>query len=291
MKSRKNIILSLLSGLLLLASCGSDAGDPVMYFVEAEGFQSKDTMLMVGDSAKIGLYLEWNGKNDLLNLEVAVSGVFIRNLAVEQNRGEYAINLVKDASQKEEWQFTLTDTKNHAVSKSITFTKDPNSVFGGVIGYQHVVLGTQSNPINPGFLDLGSPEIYDLGNAFVNQSEVDLLLYYDISAAALVLASPGANIPDDIYTGDKRPQVWETRNHTALMLSGFSADDFSKFVHDGHILTAFDPESTAELVSPLAEGQVYLFKTTSGLYGGLLINTLTGGIDGQADFSLIIQDK
>lgn len=283
--------LLIAGAVVVLSSCFRDAGDPVLEFVEGPGLVSADTMLMVGDTAKVGLLLKWNGKDDLTNLEVSVSDLLMSDYPVERNEGEYRFDLEKSASEREEWAFTLIDRKKHRVTRRITLTKDPNSLYGGVVAYQDITMGTQANPTLPGFLGLDGPSLYNESSAFINQAAVDCLVYYHPSDGGVSLACPAAGLPESVYDGDNGLASWQTRNTTLFMLSAYTPEQFSKFFHDGFLLTAFDEAAASDQVHQIAENQVYLFRDHAGRLGGLLVESVTSLIDGQAVFSIIMQEQ
>ncbi len=275
--------------VFLSSSCEKNMGDPSLSFLEADGFVSNDTMLMVGDTITVGVIIESNGTNNLQSLEVLVSDLLLNTYTLDQARGEYSFKIMKSTSQEEIWEFVLADSKGNRVSKQLSLTKDPNSIYGGILSY-NIKLGAQSNPNIPGFLAFNGPVLYDINSAFLHQSEIDLVYYFD-ETDKHVLASPGANIPEGIFSGGNTIDTWTTIRTTNYILSDYTEEDFEGFFHDGFILQNYTPDMTKRKAKNLTVGDVYILQNEDGLMGAFCVKSVEGTFDGEIEISLILQDK
>jgi len=275
--------------VFLSSSCEKNMGDPSISFLEADGFVSIDTMLMVGDTVTLGVIIESNGTNNLQSLELLVSDQLLKTYTLDEDRGEYSFKIMKSASQEEVWEFILADSKGNRVSKKLTLTKDPNSIYGGILSY-NIKLGAQNNPIIPGFIAFTGPVLYDINSAFLHQSEIDLVYYYD-ETDEHVLASPGANIPEGIFSGDNTIDTWATIRTTQYILSDYTEEDFEGFFHDSFIIQNFDTDKAKRKAKNLTVGDVYIIQNEDGLMGAFCVKGVEGTVDGEIEISLILQDK
>jgi len=275
--------------IFLSSSCEKNMGDPSISFLDYEGFLSVDTMLMVGDTVTVGVIIESNGTNNLQSLEVLVSDQLLNTYTLDQDKGEYSFKIMKSASEEEIWEFVLADSKGNRASKKLTLTKDPNSIIGGILSYD-IKLGAQDSPITPGFLAFNGPVLYDINSAFLHQSEIDILYYYDESDEH-VLASPGASIPEGIFTGGITIDTWTTTRTTRFILTDYSEENFNSFFHDGFIIQNYNADKAKRKAKKLTAGDVYIMQNEDGLMGAFCIKSVEGTVDGEISISLILQDK
>ncbi|MEA1878108.1 MAG: hypothetical protein U9N86_14765 [Bacteroidota bacterium] len=284
-----NSFVYILIAFSVFISCQKDMGPPNISFVEGEGFLSQDTMLMVGDTIKIGVVLEWNETDKLRTLDVYASEQLLQSYHLDIiDRGEYSFNLMKSFSEEELWKFTLIDEKGNEASASIVLSKDPNSIYGPVKYFDDIRLGAQNNVFIPGFLSLSGALRYDLEGAFQNQETVDLIYYHSDDDQACV-TSPGANIQSGIFSGDASPENWSTRNTTRFIKTEITPEQFENIFHDGLIIPLYSDEDAKRKAKELIIDNVYVFKTESGLFGAFLVKSLDGTHDGEIGLGIKIQ--
>lgn len=286
-----NSFVYILIAFSVFSSCQKDMGPPGISFVEGEGFLSHDTMLMVGDTIKIGVVLEWNGTDQLRTLDVYASEQLLQSYHVDIfDRGEYSFNLLKSFSEEEIWKFTLIDEKGNEASASIVLSKDPNSNYGPVKYFDDIRLGAQNNVFIPGFLSLSGALSYDLEGAFQNQETVDLLYYHSDDDQACI-TSPGANIQSGIFSGDASLENWTTRNTTGFIKTDMTPEQFDNIFHDGLLIPFYSNEEAKRKAKELIIDDVYVFKTESGLFGAFLVKSLDGTHDGEIVLGIKIQGE
>ncbi|MBT3241660.1 MAG: hypothetical protein HN352_00815 [Bacteroidetes bacterium] len=290
MKIRNRFILALLIPVLYLgfSSCEKDGGLPTIRLTSTGSFVSADTMLMVGDSIEIGIEVVWNGVNDLKKMEIAINGQLASTSEISINQTQFQITIVKGLDDLETWTFSVFDDKNNLAELDLVLTKDPNSLFGPIKYFDAIRLGAQDNFNIPGFLGIETTNFFDIESAFLNQSSVDMLFYYDESDKACI-ASPGANIGEDIIGGSYSLANWNTRNTSEFIQTELSAAEFDGIFHDGLFITQFDADLAKRKAKLLEVGHVYLFQTESGLLGIFYVKQLINGVDGEIEIAIKVQ--
>lgn len=278
-----------LIGVFALFSCEKNMGPPSLSFIEGGDFLTHDTVLMVGDTVTVGVLIEWNGLNKIKSLEVEVGGQLLNTYSLDLDRGEFSFKLMKSASPEEVWKFTIFDSKGNKDSKSITFTKDPNSIYGAVVSYETLRLGAQNNELVPGFFSFSDATSYNLESAFNNQSQIDLVYYFEAPDSS-VLGSPGANIANTLFTGSFAFDNWTSKNTTLFVKTDLKTTDFDNLFHDGLIIRQYQETSAKRKAKNLKVGDVYVFKTQTGLFGAFLVKALEGSHDGSIEVGLKIQE-
>jgi len=286
-----SILAFILITLFGISSCQKDMGPPSISFVEGDGFVNKDTILMVGDTITVGVVLEWNGTDQLRTLDVYVSEQLMQSYHLDiLDRGEYSFKLMKSFSEEEIWKFTLIDEDGNQGSISIVLSKDPNSINGPVKYFNIVKLGAQNNIFFPGFLSFLGPLSYNLEGAFQNQEAIDLIYYYGDDDQACI-ASPDANLQSGIFSGDAAIENWTTKNSTRFIKTEMTPVQFENIFHDGLIIPFYSDENAIPKAKDLNIGDVYVFKTGSGLFGAFLVKGLEGTHDGEIEIGVKIQGE
>jgi hypothetical protein len=284
---RKIIIALVVSAVLV--SCGKEHGDPALKLVEDTGFVSKDTVLKVNDSIRVKLEAEWNGF-DLLNLfEIRVNDEKVSTQSLNVEGAVFTLTLTKGTAETEIWDFLVSDKRGNSDKVTLVLTKDPNSLYGEVIQISPIVLGFQKSLSKPGLIGFSTNQTFNLDQAYLNQSKIDLLGYFDNTTEA-TLASPGSDIPESIFSGSRNPVLWTTRNTTRFLKVNLQESDFNAVINDVTIINSWSESQSVNKASHLTRGDVYLFRLESGRKGILLIKKVNSGEDGDIEFSVKIQD-
>jgi hypothetical protein len=170
-------------------------------------------------------------------------------------------------------------------------TKDPNSEFGAIKHYGPVVLGAQNNIVKPSFISFqdNTGTIYNLDQAFVNQSKIELIYYYNTTTLA-TLAGPGSDIPNDLYPGARSISLWATRNEAKFLKSTIKAEDFNAISTDAVIVNGWSEVLSVTKATPLQANDVWLVKLKSGRKGAILVKRVASGEDGELEFHIKIQE-
>lgn len=284
-------ILIMMIASLFISSCQKDMGPPSLSFIEGEGFLSQDTILMVGDTVIVGLRLDWNGVNKLQTLEVYAGEFLLQSYSLtDMDSGEYSFKLMKSPSDEEIWKFTLIDKKGNRGSLSIKLEKDPASIYGSVLSYNNLILGAQSNLITPGFIGFSNLSVFSLDVAFENQELIDMVYYFD-EIDMISIASPSANIDSSIFSGSSALDNWTVKNTTGFLKTDLTSEEFEAIFHDGIILNEYSEEKAKRKAKNLEIGDVYVFKTESGLMGAFSVINIEGTDDGEITLNIKLQGE
>ncbi len=288
----KSTSLSVIASLLvasLLSGCGKDNGNPTIRFSNASGWMAKDTMLQVYDSVKVAIEADWNGFDQLNLLEIRLNGDKVNTQSMKSESAIFIVSLTKSTLESELWEFIISDKRGNSAQVDLTLTKDPNSEYGNVIEISPILLGAQKSLAKPGLFGFQSNQYFTLEQAFPNQGKIDLLFYSDNSTQS-TLASPGADIPENVFTGSRNPVLWNVRNLSRFLKISYTEADFNKVLTDAPILNGWSETQSVTKAGTLKAGDVYLFKLQSGRKGILLVKRIIAGEDGEVEFSVRIQD-
>ncbi|MCD6332361.1 MAG: hypothetical protein J7L89_03725 [Bacteroidales bacterium] len=282
------IPLFLLAVLSLTCSCHKEKGTLSITFSKDDPFVYQDKMVGLGDTVRVRLVMEWNGSELLHLLEVTVNDQQVQAAILDVESANFDLTMEKGPEDEEVWKFVLTDAGGYKATLTLTLTLDPNSGFGQIKYYESLTLGAQANTGRAGFFSVSSGTLYNLLSAFQNQSEVDLLCYYDENDK-MVLSSPGANLDQSVFQGLQNVVLWPTRNTTYFIKTTMTTTDFDQVVHDGPIREAYTNNDPKRKAKKLAVDDIYAFKLNNGKLGLLKVTAVTNGIDGEVTFSLKAQ--
>lgn len=289
MKKIISIALTIGLALTVFYSCQKNYGDPMLAFKTGNGWVGRDTILKVTDTIKVGIEADWNGHDLLKSLEIRLNDELAGLQEIGNESANYNITLIKGAQETEVWEFLLSDAGDNTTSKKLTLTKDPNSLYGGVIYFSAIVLGAQNNTGKAGFLSFATNNTYRLDQAYINQDKIDMLCYYD-GTVFTTLASPGSDIPESIFAGQKNVINWTTKNKTYFVKTSLKEADFLGVNTDAPIINAWKDTGASLKASDLKVGDVYLFKLNDGKKGMFLVKRLISFEDGEVEFAVKIQD-
>lgn len=275
---------------LLIISCKKDNGDPTIKFVTGPGFTGKDTIIKVNYTLTVSLEVNWNGTDVLETLDVKPNDVSIQTFTVSGEKANFNLNILKGTDEKEKWTFVIIDVKGNQSGITLNLTKDPNSEFGGINYYNSVVIGTPNNTAKGGFISLQTQPatIYTLEGAFTNQAKIDLLFYSD-PATNSTLASPGSDIPDNLYPGARNISLWSVRNQSRFLKSAMTVSDFNAIANDAAIVNAWTDTGSALKAGDLKADDIWLIKLQSGKKGAILVKRIISGDAGEIEFAIKIQ--
>jgi hypothetical protein len=279
------LIISLAFGIY---SCDKEKLKPVAYLVDEPGYQNKDTILAVGDTIKVLIEYTWNGKHKIKNLEVTVNDKSVGAYVINDEQGQFSLSLIKGLDENETWDFKLIDDDGNYIIVTLNLTKDPNSLYNGITYFDSIILGAQSNVSINGFMSMSHLSYYTIDGAFRNQSDIDFFFYYDSNDKA-TMASPGADIPEEVFSGDQAPGNWSTRNVTLFHKIDITSIEFYGMYHDGYLIENFDPNLALKKAINLAVGDMYLFQMENGKKGLIYILSVDQEKDGKIDMAIKIQ--
>jgi len=276
---------------LLIISCKKNNGDPTIKFVPGPGFTGKDTMMMVADTLPITIEVNWNGTDVLKTLDVKQNDVSITTIAMDGETATFNLDILKEADETEKWAFVIIDIKGNQSGINLTLTKDPNSEFGAIQYYSSIPLGAQNNTVKDGFISFQTqPDatIYNIINAFTNAAKIDIF-YYSDQATNSTLASPGSDIPDNLYPGSRNISLWSVHTVSRFLKSAMTVQDFNAITNDAAIVNAWSDTRSVSIAGDLKTNDIWLVKLQSGKKGAILVNRIVAGDDGEIEFAIKIQ--
>ena len=284
----KKIYFLLLAIIIGFAACNNEDDpkpDPTISFLTSTGYTFEDANLEEGDSIFIGIKAVSNGSDKLVSLEISVYNQTVDMIELDDLQVERTFIITKGAAPEEEWTFEVTDNGGKTASVSITFTR----VYGSIVTNNSVVLGAQNNSTSGSFYSTEEDDVYMQGAAFTNQELIDIIYYYDATDLN-TLASPGANIGDDVFTGTSGLANWTTLNETFYYKTSISVAQFDAVTNDSLISISYNNEESKRKAKNLAVGDVYSFKTAAGKLGLIKIIAVNGEATGDLEFAIKMED-
>jgi hypothetical protein len=268
---------------------------PTIQFITDSGFVYKDTILKTGDKYRIGIICKGRSYkityfNYTLTNEKGKSSVDSGMNSIEFR---WETVLTKGSSKSDIWAFYVRDREsNSSDTIRIKISIDSNSVYGKINSVPEVVLGAQSNSAYPEFYSVQNFQTFNAIQAYQNQSKIDLVYYYDpITGDNNSIASPGANIDSNLFSGPYPIQWWIVKNTTRFELSSISTSEFNASSNDSLILAnTFPFASGKRKAKNLVKDNIYSFVTQSGIKGIFKVNDVSGTDAGFIKISLKIQD-
>ena len=193
--------------LISISACTKKSDDtlPIISFLRGSGYFSEDSIVKTGQPITIGI--EATGEDEAITnlvlkmespngIETALdSGLYTSHL-------RFTRNIVFGAGNWEKWTFTVMDKNRKKASLSIRFTRDTASVFGSIVSYPSIFLGTQHNQGTGQFLLTGNGSVVTETAAFSVQELVNIILYYgdlQIPETYYTLSSPNETDAPNYY--------------------------------------------------------------------------------------------
>lgn len=274
----------------LLLGCAKENGNPTIKFIPGPGFTGKDTIIRVNYTLPVSLEVNWNGSDVLELLDVRFNDESLQTFNVDGEKASFNLNIVKGTDDLEKWTFVIIDSKDNQSSIDLQLTRDPNSEYGPVLYYASIILGAQNNIVKPAFISFQTQPAttYNLDQAYVSQSMIDLLYYFDQSTQA-TLASPGSDLPENLYPGSRSIAGWSVRPLSKFLKTTLTAQDFSNIANDAVIINAWNETLSVSKAGDLKMNEVWLIKTQSGKKGAILIKQAGSADTGEMEFAIKIQ--
>lgn len=277
---------------MLIVSCSKDNGNPIIKFKTGPGFTGKDTLMMVADTLPVVLDISWNGKDVLETLDIRQNDVSFGSTTLSGENTTLGVNLIKGTDESEKWTFVVLDTKGNQGEISLTLTKDPNSKYGVIKYYASVVLGAQSNTTKDGFISFQTQpdaSIFNIVFAFANAGKIDLL-YYSDQVTNATLASPGSDIPDNLYPGSRNISLWPVRNISSFLKSDMTVEAFNNISTDAVIINSWSDTGAVSKAGNLKVDDIWLVKLVTGKMGAFLVKRISAGDVGDIELAIKIQE-
>lgn len=285
----KNIYLLLLAVIIGFVACTEDDDpkpNPTISFVTDAPYVYQDGAYEAGDTVYTGITAEYNGSDRLVTFNIYYDDQLSQAIEID-NKLEYEIYpyFEKTIASEDKWTFEVVDEGGLSASVSLTLTRK----YGDIVTNNSVVLGAQNNSSAGSFYSTSTDQVYLQGDAFNNQGIIDLVYFYDASDAN-TLASPGANIGDDVFTGASGLANWTTLNESYYYKTALSVSDFDAATTDSVIVWNYDNEESKRKAKNLAIGDVYTFKTEAGKMGMFKVVAVNGEATGDIEIAIKMED-
>jgi len=274
----------------IFAYCNKNlGGNPAIEFFTDNEYTWKNDSIAPGDTILIGLKCTWNSKDPLVNINVFRNDVPQDPIEISSNDSEgvgYGLKFEKSAAEKDSMVFELNDSQGQMASISLVLFKDTSQ--SDLKELNAIVLGAQTSTDNP-LYSISSFKSYSLTEANEDeptQKVIDLVGAFD-SDNNMFIASPATN-----FNGIYDFSTWTETNTTKFVEAVNYTDDIYGILNKTKIKKTFDDAGESgqkKKAKDLSQGDMFVFKTQSGKYGVLKVNSTTDGESGSIDFDLKIQ--
>jgi len=200
-----------------------------------------------------------------------------------------------------EWTFSVMDRNRKSASVKIKLIKDPNSQFGGILEYDSITVGLQSNPDVGHFFLPSLNEVYFEDSATMFQDLVDVLCYFNysedngVNLPSPTFSSPGEdpNASGYLYS-EYYPFIssWATRNYTKYDIradNGVTLQEFFSSHNDSLLIVSYDDVWGKKKYKWAYSGTLIPFMTAGGKKGIIRVIEADTVATGTITFSMKIQ--
>ena len=290
----KKIVFQLLTlTLLLVIGCDKteDHIPPTIELIKEGGYIWGDTSLAGGDDINIKVKLQ---KGDL-NITNFLIDVYANSESRYLDTGmntDYLVwsgTFLKTLSPVEDWKLMAFDRDGNATAIGFTISLDATPEYDPLLSYPALVFGAQDNEGTGGCYNSSDDIICNHQEAAADtnlQKGIDILYFYD-ETDKNTIASPGANIPDGIFTIN--PSSWTYINTTRYYKTSLTPDDFDAGENDSILFANYDEGEAKRKAKSLKINDIYTFKTQAGRLGIFMVNAVEGTSEGNISISLKIQ--
>ncbi|MDT8393813.1 MAG: hypothetical protein RQ761_08200 [Bacteroidales bacterium] len=299
MKIRKSLSASIIALLVLLitgSACQKEEENTIMPSItiyKEAGYVSTDTSMMAGEEIRLKIMLK-GGDFNITNFVIEVLSEGSEKIYFDTGMNTSSVlwhgSFLKSSAPSERWQFKLSDREGNSALAGFTITLDTGNSYRPLISYASTVLGAQENEQTGGCLDIIGPAAYfhhEVAVDVILQEKTDILYYY-FGDDENTIASPGANIEDEVFTVN--PANWTIVNTTRYIKTSLSANDFDNALNDSIILANYNEGDAKRKAKNLRANDIYTFRTHDGKLGMFHVNEVTGTTDGSININIKIQE-
>ncbi len=273
-------VLLLLTVLLTISSCrplDPDQEVPELYLMDETGYVYQDTMLKVGEEFTCGV-TAYGSK---------LTNFFIKSISNGQEQVvfdtgfnsanfSWSRSFIKSLEKEERWVFTIRDKEGYSASSSFNILLDTAANYQPVTEITAIKMGAQNNNATGSFFSIQDNSIHFLSELDTDpdlQALIDMVYYY-YGEDKNVLASPGANIEDGIFTGNF--ETWTNINTTRYIKTDLSPADYNTIVNDSTLLANYTEGEGKRKAKKLKVNDIYTFKTKDNKLGIFNIKEVEG---------------
>lgn len=261
---------------------------PVLSVKTGGIYVNSDTTISEGVQISIGVIANANGGSNLTNLIVSSNDTLILlNYGFNASSLNKDFTITKNTAALENIKLTIRNSIGLSQTYAFKLTKGVNN-WHEINRFNNITLGAQANTSMGSFFGLSNGLVYLQNMAFLSQSNIDLLFYFNTVDYSCI-ASPGASITG-VFSGSTSPDLWTIKNtcYYGKTPINISATDFANAQNDSLIITNKFADSGRKAKN-LAAGQVWSFQSPTGSFGLIKINNVVTGETGYVNFDLQIQ--
>jgi len=285
--------LGLIAVLLFFVACEKNNGDqygPTIQLVASPGIISADTTIAVGQLMTFNI-VAGNGSSNITNIiAIREGGIGTSQRAFDTSMNTPQLNFTKtftkNLAKKEYWTFIIRDRNRLSDSVSVLITLDTTAGYGPVIYYESLIMSAQNEPDPGSFFSFMSEVSYTLDAASQHQELIDLTYYY--GPEERTMASPGANIEDDIF--NPSPTGWETRRTTRYIAIDLPPGAFDDAQNDSLLIASYTEGEGKRKAKHLEPESTYSFQTQDLKLGIFRVKDVEGTDAGLITLDIIIQN-
>ena len=284
---------SICVAVTLFLSCSKESNHtpPAISFITEVGYAKGDTTLGIGQHVKVGITARGIDQN-ITYLNVSIDNgsgpITLLDSGMNSSNLNWTYSMIKTAAPFEKWTVTVMDKDRNKASLSITFTKGITLVYGNILSFNNIVLGAQNNTQYKNFFSFQTGLTYSLGEAFANQSAIDMVYYYGTYLSTL--SSGYESEAPNFYTGGNGIANWTVKNETRYDTTDVSLTSFQLASNDSLILSIYNPIDAKRKAKFLTPGMLVSFIDHNGKLGLLEIASVTSGDTGHVVMNLKKQE-
>jgi hypothetical protein len=279
-----------------LHSCTEEDGsrmDPHLKLVAGSGYTTGDSLIVPGTVMRFKLELQ-AGSEPLTNFYISVidsDGFPTRyfDTAMYLDQLIWTGSFYKGPDSPENWEFVVRDRRGGEARTSIEILADTGSSYKPVTSIQNLLLGAQNNAQFGSFFAFLPQEVYTTVEAKQNQEIIDVVYYFGVDAHTI--ASPGANIEDDVFTASLNPKYWDIRNTTRYIKTSLTVQEFENIQNDSIFIAAYVEAEGKRKAKNLQAGDVFVFRNENQMLGMFLVNAIDGSEEGNVELDIKIQSE
>jgi hypothetical protein len=297
----KKIAWLLLVITVVFISCDKNDDDdnmkkdpPTLSLLTTAPYVFTDSSFKAGDEMKF-YFIAQKGSENITNFRVEMKTDITQTVfdtGLNAASLQFEKTFTKGFAEKEEWTFIVRDKNLKERSVTLIISLDTGAVFEEVLTFEDVVMGAQNHPTAPkSFFSFAKDSSFTLEEAFYRQKDIDLVYYY-LGADENLIASPGANIEDEVFEKyDAKYQFaqWNTKNTVRYKSANLTKNEFESIETDSALLALYGTSDGKRKAKNLKIGDTHSFKTENGKVGVFRVYDISGTDAGEVKISIKLQ--
>ncbi len=264
------------------SSCNTDEihQTPQIQFFEGFNYISNDTILDLGDIKQIRILAncETDPITNLVISKFETEESVLLDTGCYSTNLDYTLSIIKSTSSSEIWTFKVMTKARKYAQISLRLNLSNNTQYSEIDSL-NIIIGAQSNNTKPSFLSFYSKQTYAMSEAYLRQSEIDLIYYFDVYNATM--SSPNESDAPLIFTGEYGLGNWNIKNETRYVQTQIDKNEFLSIKNDSALFALYDQINAKRKAKDMQIGQVWSFKTAQNKFGLFYIDSLAAGSSGE----------